>query len=141
LRNKRFYTKICRFFNASKRTTGVFENIFRLTPKFSIPDYNAVAVFTLSQRGKRMLIHNGFTYTLEREAKDSHFWKCSLFRRLMCKARAITKNFDGQELVRLTHRLHTHEAKRLKDQTYEDKEMPKGQVTEFLDISDPMFIN
>jgi FLYWCH zinc finger domain len=91
-----------------------------------------------------MLYYNGFTYTLEREAKDSHFWKCSLFRRLMCKARAITKNFDGQEWVKLTTMVHTHEAKRLKDQSTEQREAAtrKGQVTtEFLDMNDPMFMN
>jgi hypothetical protein len=55
-----------------------------------------------------MLVHNKFAYTQERETSDSTFWKCSLFRRFKCKARAITKMLQNEEYVRISNRVHTH---------------------------------
>uniref|UniRef100_A0A336LHZ9 CSON002388 protein n=1 Tax=Culicoides sonorensis TaxID=179676 RepID=A0A336LHZ9_CULSO len=66
------------------------------------------AKFGLSQRGQPMLICNGFRFTKDREFKESINWKCSLFRRVKCKGRAIsTRNAEGEVIVRVTN-AHNH---------------------------------
>lgn len=55
-----------------------------------------------------MLICEGFAFIKDRSSTQRSNWKCSLFKRLKCKARAITQELDGIEYYRLTHSIHTH---------------------------------
>lgn len=66
------------------------------------------AQFGLSQRGARKLLCQGFEYVKDRDFSDSTNWRCSLFRRQKCRARAITKLIHGVTYVRLTNDSHSH---------------------------------
>lgn len=55
-----------------------------------------------------MLLHNGYTFVKDRQFIDSINWRCSLFKRLKCRARAVTKLIDGQEKIKFTFPYHTH---------------------------------
>lgn len=55
-----------------------------------------------------MLIHDGFCYTKDRQSLSTCNWKCSLFTRYKCKARAVTKRQDGIDIVKITNHAHYH---------------------------------
>jgi FLYWCH zinc finger domain len=66
-------------------------------------------VFGYTRRGFQKLVHDGFSYTKDRQSKTSSNWKCSLFTRFKCKARAVTKNIDGEDFVKITNATHYHD--------------------------------
>lgn len=67
------------------------------------------ASFVDTNRGGRKLMYNGYTYTKDRQTSTSCNWRCSLARQSRCRARAITKELDGTEFVRLSGSDHTHD--------------------------------
>ncbi|XP_055594766.1 modifier of mdg4-like isoform X18 [Uranotaenia lowii] len=69
------------------------------------------AKFGRSQRGARKLLYNGFEYVRDREFADSTNWRCALFKRRKCRARAITKDIGGVVYVRLTNDDHCHDVR------------------------------
>ncbi|XP_053697281.1 modifier of mdg4-like isoform X14 [Sabethes cyaneus] len=84
----------------------------KYTEHFVIPQVDMkVAVFGRSQRGAKKLIYNGFEYVKDRDFTDSTNWRCSLFKRRKCRARAITKEINGVTYVRLTNDSHCHEVR------------------------------
>lgn len=95
---------------------GLFQvNILILVPLFSIPlssadDFDSVAEFGVSQRRATTLIYRGQTYVKDRAFNETTNWRCALFRRRKCRARAITRLRHGQEMVKATHPFHTHNA-------------------------------
>lgn len=44
-----------------------------------------------------------------RSTSETINWRCSNFIRHKCKARAITREIDGREMVRLSRPQHTHD--------------------------------
>lgn len=67
------------------------------------------ANFEITNRGGRKLIHNGFSFTVNRKLKDHLIsWKCTKYKRYGCKARAVTNVIRGSEFVKLSKPLHTH---------------------------------
>ncbi|XP_058451164.1 modifier of mdg4-like isoform X22 [Malaya genurostris] len=84
----------------------------RMIGKFDIPRVEMeVAVFGRSQRGAKKLMYNGYEYVKDRDFTDSTNWRCSLFKRRKCRARAITKDIRGITYVRLTNGSHCHEVR------------------------------
>lgn len=77
----------------------------------SVVEYFDDAVFGLTQRGAPKLIHNGYEYVKDRTFNASTNWRCCLFRRNACRARAITKNINGVERLKLTYAEHSHRTK------------------------------
>uniref|UniRef100_A0A182QHJ4 FLYWCH-type domain-containing protein n=1 Tax=Anopheles farauti TaxID=69004 RepID=A0A182QHJ4_9DIPT len=73
-----------------------------------------LANFSLTQRGRPLLVHDGYTYIRNGEFADTINWRCSMHRRLRCKAKAITEKRYGKEYVRLSHPEHNHRPKRRK---------------------------
>lgn len=55
-----------------------------------------------------MLIHEGHTYVKDRQFLETTNWRCSLFKKLKCRARAVTKDINGLELVKFTNPTHSH---------------------------------
>ncbi|KXJ73923.1 hypothetical protein RP20_CCG014750 [Aedes albopictus] len=55
-----------------------------------------------------MLMYNGYGFIKDRQTAKTCNWKCSLFRRMKCRGRAITKIADGKHMMRITHEKHTH---------------------------------
>ncbi|XP_050084775.1 modifier of mdg4-like isoform X13 [Anopheles aquasalis] len=66
------------------------------------------AIFGVSQRGARKLIYKGFQYVKDRDFPDSTNWRCALFKRHKCRARAITKHVGGVVCVRPSNFKHNH---------------------------------
>ncbi|XP_049532481.1 modifier of mdg4-like isoform X18 [Anopheles darlingi] len=66
------------------------------------------AEFGISQRGARKLIYQGFQYVKDRDFPDSTNWRCALFKRHKCRARAITKYVNGVVCVRPSNFKHNH---------------------------------
>lgn len=55
-----------------------------------------------------MLMYNGYAYIKDREAQKSCNWKCSLFGKLKCRARAVTKTINGRKMMKITNSVHNH---------------------------------
>lgn len=61
--------------------------------------------YTRTQRGRRMLVHDGFKYVINRESQKNIFWRCNRYVRHECRAGAVTSKTI--ETIRLTHS-HSH---------------------------------
>lgn len=61
--------------------------------------------FTLSQRGKPLLVHDGHTFGIQYIRKDKKYWQCNLSRKFNCKARVTTT--DTGEII-VTNNEHCH---------------------------------
>ncbi|EAT43952.1 AAEL004637-PA [Aedes aegypti] len=66
------------------------------------------AKFGYTQKGKAMLLYNGYAYIKDRQAMKSCNWKCSLFGKLKCRARAVTKTVNDRQMMKITKPLHNH---------------------------------
>ncbi|XP_052864887.1 modifier of mdg4-like isoform X21 [Anopheles cruzii] len=75
---------------------------------FKVTKSIEIATFGLSQRGAKKLIYRGYEYVKDRDFPDSTNWRCALFRRRKCRARAITKQVRGVTLVRPSNFPHCH---------------------------------
>lgn len=78
---------------------------------FHFSDFVDVATFKVTQRGAPKLCHNGFEYVKDRSFHTTINWRCCLFRRKKCSARAVTRSFDNVQRVKLTHPNHSHKRK------------------------------
>ncbi|XP_058057605.1 modifier of mdg4-like isoform X29 [Anopheles bellator] len=67
-----------------------------------------LAQFGSTQRGKPLLIIDGYCYIRNGEFHGTINWRCSFHRQQRCKAKAITVKRDGREYVKLTKSTHTH---------------------------------
>ncbi|XP_062698353.1 uncharacterized protein LOC109413361 [Aedes albopictus] len=74
------------------------------------PSFRA-AQFGYTQRGKMMLLYNGFAYIKDRDARNSCNWKCSLAGKRKCRARAVTKTALGRQMMKITNPNHNHDRK------------------------------
>lgn len=61
--------------------------------------------FTLSQRGKPLLVHDGYAFGIQYIRKDKKYWQCNLSRKFNCKARVTTT--DTGEII-ITNNEHCH---------------------------------
>lgn len=73
-----------------------------------ISGYSVVAEFGKSQRGAPVLLYRGNTFVKDRQFLETINWRCALFKKLKCRARAVTKTVHGVQLVKFTHYFHTH---------------------------------
>lgn len=69
------------------------------------------ARFVPTSRGGRKLLHNGFTYTINRKLNDNlSSWKCTKYKKCFCKARAVVRIIKNEEYVKITNRnSHSHD--------------------------------
>lgn len=64
--------------------------------------------FTKTQRGKAMLVYDGYKYVTNRESLKNIFWRCNRYVKFGCKAGAVTSKHEESALpIRLTHE-HSH---------------------------------
>lgn len=75
----------------------------------------ANAYFGKTRRGHQMLLHDDYSYVREKQKQNTTNWKCSWHVRFRCKARAVTKEIDGQHYVRITCGSHTHPSAKSND--------------------------
>ncbi|XP_058130361.1 modifier of mdg4-like isoform X10 [Anopheles ziemanni] len=69
------------------------------------------AQFGVSQRGALKLIYHNFEYIKDRDFPESTNWRCALFKRYHCRARAITRVINDKTFVRPTNHVHCHSSK------------------------------
>lgn len=67
--------------------------------------------FTKTQRGRTMLVYDGFKYVVNRESQKNVFWRCNRYVKFGCRAGAVTSKMDDQT-IRLTH-IHSHTREKL----------------------------
>jgi hypothetical protein len=53
-------------------------------------------------------VYGGYAYNKDRESKTSAHWKCAIFTRYRCKARAVTKSINGVEHFKMNNLTHYH---------------------------------
>lgn len=85
--------------------------VFPFIAASDLEKYKEVAHFEPSQRGSTVLYYDGRRFTRDGMFADSTNWRCCYFRD-KCRARAITKQVNGQIRVRITNPNHTCSAKR-----------------------------
>ncbi|CRK93310.1 CLUMA_CG006853, isoform B [Clunio marinus] len=61
--------------------------------------------FMLSQRGKPLLVHDGYSFGIQYIRKDKKYWQCNLSRKYNCKARVTTT--DAGDII-VTNNEHCH---------------------------------
>ncbi|CRK91965.1 CLUMA_CG005563, isoform R [Clunio marinus] len=82
--------------------------------------------FTKTQRGRTMLVYEGFKYVVNRESQKNIFWRCNRYVKFGCRAGAVTSKSEcGDPTIRLTH-VHSHN---------EEKFMPNELRDIYLDNS------
>ncbi|KAG5675393.1 hypothetical protein PVAND_005301 [Polypedilum vanderplanki] len=59
----------------------------------------------LSQRGKPLLVHDGYSFGIQYIRKDKKYWQCNLSRKYNCKARVTTT--DAGDII-VTNNEHCH---------------------------------
>lgn len=69
------------------------------------------ASFQQTNRGGRKLVHEGFSFTVNRKLNENLIsWKCTKYKQFGCRARAVTKHIKGSEYIKLSKPEHTHSA-------------------------------
>lgn len=63
--------------------------------------------FTKTQRGRTMLVYEGFKYVVNRQSQKNTFWRCNRYVKYGCRAGAVTSKGDKEQTIRLTH-THSH---------------------------------
>lgn len=67
--------------------------------------------FSKTQRGRTMLVYDGFKYVINRESQRNIFWRCNRYVKFGCRAGAVTSKTVDQT-IRLTH-IHSHAKEKL----------------------------
>lgn len=73
-----------------------------------------------SKHGSRSLIVNGAKFVKDRKTNETINWRCANFIRYKCKARAISREVHGREMVKLSQAQHTHEVENATDLVKEE---------------------
>ncbi|XP_018790322.1 PREDICTED: modifier of mdg4-like isoform X15 [Bactrocera latifrons] len=66
--------------------------------------------YSTTQRGRVMLIYNGYRYVENRQSHKNIFWRCSRYVKFGCRATVVTsKLHDDVSAIRVTGSPHTHD--------------------------------
>ncbi|XP_052864896.1 modifier of mdg4-like isoform X29 [Anopheles cruzii] len=82
------------------------------------------AVFGKTRRGQMKLLYDGHAFTRDRQSVKTCNWKCSLFTRYRCRARAVTKDIAGIIHMKVTNIAHYHPREEYKLSTKIKKDSP-----------------
>lgn len=66
--------------------------------------------YTKTQRGRRMLVYDGYKYVENRQSARNTFWRCSRYVKFGCRATIVTSKDPYNVTVRLAGSPHSHEA-------------------------------
>lgn len=81
--------------------------------KMFFVDYDEIAEFGWSQRSTKILLCQNYRFVRDGKYVDTTNWRCSLYSKYKCKARAITRTVDENLVVKLTNPSHNHSPPRL----------------------------
>lgn len=79
--------------------------------------------FSKTQRGRSMLVYEGYRYVENRQSGKNIFWRCSRYVKYSCKATVTTSKNPNNVSIRLgsLHHTHPHETKADDDVTMIDE--------------------
>ncbi|XP_030374922.1 modifier of mdg4-like isoform X13 [Scaptodrosophila lebanonensis] len=64
--------------------------------------------YTTTQRGRIMLIYNGYRYVVNRQSLKNVFWRCSRYVKFCCRATLVTSKVNDDMALRIAGAPHTH---------------------------------
>ncbi|XP_059220138.1 uncharacterized protein LOC106083494 [Stomoxys calcitrans] len=65
--------------------------------------------YSTTQRGRVMLIYNGYRYVENRQSHKNIFWRCSRYVKYGCRATVVTSKINDDVSIRVAGSPHTHE--------------------------------
>ena len=68
-----------------------------------------LASFVPSQRGRALLVHHDYVYTLKHSFRSRHRWECDQRRMGTCKAHALTHGATSDDLTSIVVRATQHD--------------------------------
>lgn len=71
--------------------------------------------FSRTQRGRTMLIYDGYKYVENRQSNKNVFWRCSKYVKYACRATCVTSKNPSDCPVRLAGNAHSHGPEKLSD--------------------------
>uniref|UniRef100_A0A1A9WMN9 FLYWCH-type domain-containing protein n=1 Tax=Glossina brevipalpis TaxID=37001 RepID=A0A1A9WMN9_9MUSC len=79
--------------------------------KYIFEDKNATTYiqYSTTQRGRVMLIYNGYRYVENRQSHKNIFWRCSRYVKYGCRATVVTSKVNDDVSIRVAGSAHTHE--------------------------------
>lgn len=79
--------------------------------------------FSMTQRGGRMLIFQGYKYVENRQSSKNTFWRCSRYVKFGCRATVVTSKNSESYPIRTSGPPHSHPKEKMKNQEIlEEKE-------------------
>jgi hypothetical protein len=102
--------------------------------------YNMEGVLiSKTQRGRAMLIFEGYKYVENRQSKKNHFWRCARYVKHGCRATLVTsKHLNVTPLIRQSGHDHSHPTEMLARYYYADaKQQQLTLLTDDIDIIEP----
>ncbi|XP_065073215.1 modifier of mdg4-like isoform X20 [Ochlerotatus camptorhynchus] len=64
--------------------------------------------FTRTQRGRTMLIYDGYKYVENRQSNKNVFWRCSKYVKFGCRATCVTSKNPSECPIRVAGSAHSH---------------------------------
>ena len=81
--------------------------------------------YSTTQRGRVMLIYNGYRYVENRQSHKNIFWRCSRYVKYGCRATVVTSKVTDEDItIRIAGSPHTH-----------DQEIRNSGIDEWNDFS------
>uniref|UniRef100_A0A1A9VHY5 FLYWCH-type domain-containing protein n=1 Tax=Glossina austeni TaxID=7395 RepID=A0A1A9VHY5_GLOAU len=79
--------------------------------KYIFEDKNTTTYiqYSTTQRGRVMLIYNGYRYVENRQSHKNIFWRCSRYVKYGCRATVVTSKVNDDVSIRVAGSPHTHE--------------------------------
>ncbi|XP_062556478.1 modifier of mdg4-like isoform X25 [Armigeres subalbatus] len=71
--------------------------------------------FTRTQRGRTMLIYDGYKYVENRQSNKNIFWRCSKYVKFGCRATCVTSKNPNECPIRLAGSAHSHGPEKVLD--------------------------
>ncbi|XP_005180550.1 modifier of mdg4 isoform X15 [Musca domestica] len=92
-------------------TTGDQGNSDAQALKYIFEEKNATTYiqYSTTQRGRVMLIYNGYRYVENRQSHKNVFWRCSRYVKYGCRATVVTSKVNDDVSIRVAGSPHTHE--------------------------------
>jgi hypothetical protein len=68
--------------------------------------------YTVTQRGRTMLVYMGYKYVENRHSRKHIFWRCSRYTKYRCRATLVTSKH--RPLIGCRNHSHSHDEEKLK---------------------------
>jgi len=83
--------------------------------------------FIKSNKGRDLLLVEGYTFRREKEIKGKKHWKCTDYDRFKCRARCHT---EGQDIVTVSNHNHVPDAAKVEVRKTMEKVKAKATTTQ-----------